>query len=84
MIDVPLSEEEQQNFVEWLNQKSTIEGGSCPVCGGNGIDLERGSITFKRESGGGQVNLSNQLPVIVSACDNCGHIRLFNEGQVDL
>lgn len=80
---MPLNEEEQQNFADWVNQKSTVEGYSCPVCGHNEIDLERGAITFNREKGG-QINLSNQLPVIVSACTNCGHIGLFNEDQIDL
>ena len=78
---MPFSQDEQQSFQAWLNERATPRAEKCRVCGHEEYQVSRSGL-FERE--GSEISTDQALPLIVMECQNCGNIVLFNENAVDL
>jgi hypothetical protein len=71
---MPLSPDERQQLIEWLNSKAGEL--RCQICGRNDWTLGN-ELTALVAMEGSNLNLGRQVPVVALVCSNCYHVLLF-------
>lgn len=89
---MPLTEDEQRNVVEWLEQHSQVSPApACPVCGVRDWGIQNSIYALKEvERKEGQIMVkSAEVPggqeakvLVAASCKNCGNTMLFDAQKV--
>ena len=77
--DQPLTQEQKDKFVAWLNAKATNH--NCPVCGVNDWFLGNHVIHAPIEN---TFTTGTVYPQVFISCNNCAFIRNFMAVQVGI